>query len=588
MTRQKQVPEHVLAAYVVFEGFYNHDIKSSRDILARFLRYVLLQKKVRDFTLTDLETWLSDEFGFQIPEAVVESALNALRRQIPIERANDVYHIQGTLEDFVDPAEEQKIQQETEATQDVLDLLEKHLAQKGRVAYRRAQIVEELNRFLMDEESGDAELSLQINSFIWNLKNKSEQWYQQIASMRTGCILLHGISYDLDHVKMHDGKLTLFLATEILFDIEDLNEIVRKHVADDFMQLVHEYNRPERRIILRYFTSTKEEVHSFFFKAEHLLRQGATGTAFGSAMKKILEGCEKPSDVVEKEERFWGDLHRLGIDEDSFDYYTKELEPYNLEMVQEDPEDEKPVRYLSNINKLRRGKQAEDYIAAGALLLTTSSRALRREENQPGKRNVPLAVHIGTFTQYLWFRLRKGYDVKMGPQWFDAGIKAKILLSEAIQHNINAVYEEAKKKFEAGEMKMEEIQQIILTLRKYDVSPEQLTEEHADAMIHLDEATVRRSIEEQQQKEQALARAREELEEEKQKRRESEAERDALVAEKKQQAVRERMQAQQKEEQRKRMRQKIWFWAKKAGKIAFGLSIAVAAIRCLSPEGRNT
>ena len=113
--------------------------------------------------------------------------------------------------------------------------------------------------------------------------------------------------------------------------------------------------------------------------------------------------------------------------EDTTDYYADGLEIYNWESVESEQEDRKHLEYLSNVNKLRRGRRSKDYIASGALLLTEASRALKLSDmNNSDKVMAPLAVRIGSFTRYLWHRLSKGYGTKMNPQWFDASVKAKI------------------------------------------------------------------------------------------------------------------------------------------------------------------
>ena len=551
---QVQAPEHILAAYVVYKNFYDHDAKSnSRDILARFIKYILTEKRVRAFTLINMEEWIRDEFGFRIPEAVVKSAINSLKKAGLLTLDEGQYRLAVDPAECMDASDEEKIQKETNAAKGILDLLEKHLARDGwNKKYDRLEIFEELNRFLMDEEPRHADLGIQISSFVLALEERDPNWYRQIASMRVGCILFNGISYNLDQVKIRDGKLKLFLATEILFDIAGLNGEVWKHVAEDFLDLVKSFNRDERHIILLYFASTRKEVDAYFGSAEMSVKTGTSGVVFKTAMRNILSGCSTPSEVQEKEVRFFNDLKRLGIEEDTTDYYADGLEIYNWESVESEQEDRKHLEYLSNVNKLRRGRRSKDYIASGALLLTEASRALKLSDmNNSDKVMAPLAVRIGSFTRYLWHRLSKGYGTKMNPQWFDASVKAKIILSEVINHNINTIYEKTKKAYQEGRIDQEEIKETIISLRSYDISPDNLTEERAEAGLELTEETIVRSLEERQLTDRKLRRASEELATEKMAREKMEAQIKALRAEKKQ-AEEEQKQQQLRDQNRRK------------------------------------
>lgn len=504
MIQKAQTSGQALAAYVVFKNFYDQEI-TSRDIIAKFIRYIFEKNHIRTFTLVQIEQYLREEFGFQIPEAVVKSALNAVRKEINISLDHEVYCVDNKTANPINNVDEEKIQHEIETINRLIVLLENYLKKQWvKNKFSRMQLIEELNCFMMDEESKNQDLSAKISAFILSLQEKSPEWYQQIASMRLGCILVNGLNYDLGSGKNNNDRLTLFLATEILFDVAGFNGKVWQNVAEDFFRLVKEYNRKEQHIILRYFDLTKQEVESYFHSAEMSLRNGSSGTNIKKAMRSILEGCKTPSDIVEKKTKFYMCMNQNGVRQDTFNYYAEGLETYNLETVKCESDDQKHLAYLSNINKLRRGRRSNDYIESRAILITGSRRAIQlSEENTPNKM-VPLAMRMGNITRYLWHCLYKGFGAKMNLKWFEASIKAKIILSEVINHNIGDIYNKAKEDFQAGVISENEIHQRIVFLRKHDISPDTITKEEAETGIELSEETVNRYIEEQQLIEQEL------------------------------------------------------------------------------------
>ncbi len=93
--------------------------------------------------------------------------------------------------------------------------------------------------------------------------------------------------------------LTLFLDTEILFDIAGLNGTLFKALADDFLNLVNVANRERRMINLKYFLKVSDDIDQFYGRAERIV-SGHSDVNFSQAMIAIVDGCQTVSDVSDK------------------------------------------------------------------------------------------------------------------------------------------------------------------------------------------------------------------------------------------------------------------------------------------------
>lgn len=160
MIQKAQTSGQALAAYVVFKNFYDQEI-TSRDIIAKFIRYIFEKNHIRTFTLVQIEQYLREEFGFQIPEAVVKSALNAVRKEINISLDHEVYCVDNKTANPINNVDEEKIQHEIETINRLIVLLENYLKKQWvKNKFSRMQLIEELNCFMMDEESKNQDLSI--------------------------------------------------------------------------------------------------------------------------------------------------------------------------------------------------------------------------------------------------------------------------------------------------------------------------------------------------------------------------------------------------------------------------------------------
>ena len=79
----------ILASYATFKELYNSKkYRSPYQILLEFIRYIIDSKHLFEFTSTDIQGYLKDEFGFNLPLAVIRTSLRSLEG---FERNHQIY-----------------------------------------------------------------------------------------------------------------------------------------------------------------------------------------------------------------------------------------------------------------------------------------------------------------------------------------------------------------------------------------------------------------------------------------------------------------------------------------------------------------
>lgn len=134
------------------------------------------------------------------------------------------------------------------------------------------------------------------------------------------------------------------------------------------------------------------------------------------------------------------------------------------------------MRYLSHINKLRRGINCNGFERCGFVFLTATGRTLRLSSSVDFHKEgeVPLATSLDFLINKFWFRLNKGFGVNKSPRTVDMVLKAKQVLSSIISNRASVKYEEYKQKYEHNEITKEEFVALNSDLRSKLVCPEDI------------------------------------------------------------------------------------------------------------------
>jgi len=474
----------VLTSYATFKELYrSNKYKDPYQILSEFIRYIIVSRSLRQFAIADIKAYLEEEFGFIAPQAVISTStarISGLTFQNGQYRP-DLRKIKRNQE-FQDYQTKNK-----EQNQHLInELLEFTRTNYPDVRIEKGKLSQDLISFLLDESS-DNGCSQIIGDFV--LQNQDNKIIKSaLESVREGSILYSGLSYHLDEFDMNSEELTLFLDTEILFDIAGLHGELNKTLADDFLTLVDAANKNGKRIYLQYFYEVKKDVDNVYGAAERIVEENQV--TFDDAIKEIISGCSDATDVVEKKTKFYRNLHiDHGIRQDAKEnYYTPEDDQFNLEadmpgMPVADDSYYEGMKFCSHINKLRKGYQTQNYLDCKYLCVSNTrrvvevSRAICEQKKNPSsdERYCDYAVSLTRITNILWFLLNRGFGSKELPKNLDVVIKARLILSAYITQGVTEAFKEIKRKLDNKEITEEEAAGYTLALRRKHTLPEDIS-----------------------------------------------------------------------------------------------------------------
>lgn len=479
----------ILASYATFKELYNEGkYRSPYQILAEFIKYIVLTENTYSFSLVKMKQDLKRVFGFELPTAVIKTAVKGIDG-ITRETATSGYVVNN--KQLIENAEFASLRKETEVenlelSKLLLDYAHEHYSDQY---IREDALVQDFIAYLIDENSNTKNHDL-ISEFI--LKNSDDVRTQEsIESIRQGAVLYIGLNYNISETGSLGKDLTLYLDTEILFDLVGYNGGVYQSIAEDFIDLVRDANEGEHKIKLRYFTEVKNEIENFFDMAKDIV-VGRQIPNNKPAMKSIVNGCREETDVIEKCADFFLKLRtQYSIIEDPIEsYYLPSYDSYNLEGIRNDafPQDEETseaLTYVSHINKLRKGVRYKEYTESGYIFVTETSKVLDVSKNMIAllsAEDEKDAIHACGFAQnmsgisnILWYKLNKGFGRKDFPQSLDAVLKAKVVLAKHISQKVSKAYQELKKQYEEGSISKEIMAARMLALREKSEKPEDIS-----------------------------------------------------------------------------------------------------------------
>lgn len=475
-------PTSILASFSTMKSMVDaKQYQSPYQILAEFIQYIIAQNKLRSFTAIEMKNRLFEVFGFNVPEAVVRTTIRGLSF---VKTENGVHHVDNMGFDEVSSFEAKRAVAETNNTF-IIDLLISYIRDTDPSnTVLIDTLTQEFIAYLLDDQqtTNSGRYTDLISKFI--LKYESDERIQNsLTAIREGSIIYIGLNHNINETGSLRKPLTLFLGTEVLFSLHGYNGEVYKQLAQDLYNQVKTANIGTKRISLRYFSDVRKEIDDFFTSAENIV-DGKMLLFDTVAMKSIINGCATSGDVKIKKSDFYHSLqYSYGIVEDErTDYYGIDDEPYNLETLEIDPSMYLSIKYISHINKLRRGKIFPNDLDAEYLLVTNTGVTLsasREQVEQISKEHsldsvCDYAVSVERFTNILWYKLGNGLGGKEYPTNVNTVIKARMLLASKISHNISKLYAETKAQYRSGEITDEQLVSRIITLRKKPTTPEEL------------------------------------------------------------------------------------------------------------------
>ena len=476
----------VLASFSTLKSLNDsNNYQNSYQILSEFIGYIINTQNLYTFTAVEMKNQLSAVFGFDIPEAVVKTA----SKNLPAERNNGVFVVDKERFVYKSTLTDSKREAET-ANLDIIYKLGKFIQEKRPDdTINQEQITKALIAFLIDDQNKHELYFDEISEFI--LKNESDHSMQNsLDAIREGSIIYIGINYNINETGSIKKNLTLFLDTEVLFSLYGYNGEIFQKIAFDFIKQVQNANSKGKKIHLRYFHDVKREIDSFFNKAKDIVK-GKSRLIDRAAMNAIVKNCKSESDVKIKQSDFFHVLQTTyGIIEDEkTDYYSDDLNQFNLESIEvSDEQEAESWKFVSHINKLRKGQIFNDNTESEFLLITNTNNTIKASQEQSKKIKeekqleclCDYAVSMERITNILWYKLGYGFGKKDYPNNVSAILKARIVLAASITHSIGQIYNETLEEYKKGAITKDQVAARIITLRKKPLLPEDLEGETID------------------------------------------------------------------------------------------------------------
>ena len=484
----------ILASYVTFKELYNEGkYRSPYQILGEFIKFIVVTEHNYSFSLFDMKNHLKRVFGFELPTAVIKTSIKGISGINKMPNSADYVVNEKQIAENEGFSEFRK-----EAEKDNSKLSEMLIAfakQRNSEEYIAKEVlIQDFIAYLIDEHSDTKHHDLISEFILFYAENQDVM--RGIESIRQGAVLYTGLNYNISETGSLRKNLVLYLDTEILFNLAGYNGEVYKSIAKDFIGLVNDANSGEKKIKLYYFKEVHDEIDRFFSTAEAIV-EGKQLQNNKPAMKAICNGCESRSDVIEKQADLFHTLKmQYGINEDpNSTYYSQSLNSYNLEgmkfeNIPDDVDTEDALRYISHINKLRKGQQFKEYTEAEYLLITETRRALdiskaatdqlTSESERDSIRMCGFAQNMSGITNILWYKLNKGFGRKDYPQNLDAVLKAKIVIAKHVSQKAAIAYRDLKEKYDKGEISNEIMATRMMALREKNEKPEEIDIETAE------------------------------------------------------------------------------------------------------------
>lgn len=453
---------------------------SAYQLLSEFMHYVIYTESLYSFSAIEMKKWLHTIFGFEIPEAVVVTAARSLSY---LTRQDGIYTVNQS--EFVpDKTVAEAKQEEFDRNEVVIGELEKYiLKRKPEATINQEQLTRDIIAFLID---GSIKSSGQyfdlISEFVIKKENDSDV-QDFLKRIREGSVLYIGLTYNINETGSFTKQLTLFLDTEILFSLVGYNGEIYRTLADDFLTQVKNANLNGEKIKLTYFPEIEKEIDDFFATATSIV-EGKTLASSKPAMMAITNGCQTTADVEVKKSDFYYELKCRGIHIDKRDnYYSEDNKPFNLESIEySNPKDQESWRYISHVNKLRKGQLYPNNIEAEYLFVTATSNTIRISREYSDKLKIErdtehmcdFAVSLNRITNLIWYKLGNGFGKKEYPSNVSAILKARMALASSITHNVERVFSDTKEQFKNGQITAEQLAARIITLRNKPTLPEEI------------------------------------------------------------------------------------------------------------------
>ena len=429
-----------IASFAVLKALNDAKIyKSPYQLLGNFIGYIIVSDKLYVFGLAEMRLKLTEYFGFNVPDVVIKSSLKTLKY---VSKNNNTYSVDMSGYSNKEQFSSLKTEAESKYADIINSIIE--FVKETHPDTNKEKVVRAVIAYLISD-TPSTDYREEIGKFIISKEN-DEELQKFLNAVREGAILYLGINHNIGEQGSLKHELTLYLDTEILFDLLGYNGSVYETLANDFYNLVKK-GRRTGKINLKYFPHVKAEIKRFFRSAERIVDGIGYLDDERPAMKHIVNGCRTSADVRIKMADFFSGLQAMSVFEDeTSNFDSDELERYNIENPDYSSEREiEGWKSVSYINKLRRG-QIYDFELDSQYIIVTDSRNMleisnekadKDKESHNGHQSAQYAISLNYATNLLWYKLDGGFGGEQFPSNTELLLRSRIVLSDNIRKQIN-------------------------------------------------------------------------------------------------------------------------------------------------------
>lgn len=451
------------SALALFRSLYKAQKGDVYTIIERFILVGVKSRGLMSFTREEIVTLLKESFNLDIPFSVISKCIIAYQDVFQYKAGK--YIVINPMDSEIDQiiSEMNEIEGYKESVvNELVSFVEKKQNTKLTTA-ERAELTQYFFDFVIDKDrQAEGSDRLLITQFII-CKEKDECFQYFINSIKEGMVIYKGIRYsDAPDDTSWETNTDFFLDEEYLFSAYGMNGSFYEKCFMEFYNFVEEINNASKmkggrnRIRLFYFRETKEDVNAYFAQAVRIRRMVERYNYPKTAMDTILNECKEDVDVERYKTNFYRKLKEMHIEEypdeidlrrhNEFIFENSGFEEAKDKHFQTDQISEVNdyIKIADYINILREGKRSYPLEKCRYMFLSDGnlpnelSRFIREfySEKRPY-----VITHMGTFTELMWFKLRKGVVGTDSSASISVVNKAKTVVSGLLYDNLKKQYD---------------------------------------------------------------------------------------------------------------------------------------------------
>lgn len=491
-----------MAALAVFRTLYDRK-KNIYDVIAEFAKLDIAQYNRQSFFTHEMAGWLNEAYGMNVPDAVVERVIARLKF-VTRDVASRKYIVDNS--DVAIKGVEglkSEMQDADAARQMLIEALVRYAEErKGENLgeEEREQLSKDFYSFVIDTAAVGAKYGDTISSFVVSI-SKDEAMRNAMNAVRQGVIVYEGLSYSTTgygQIDALDQPITLYLDTEVVFDMMGFNGELHRKVFDEFYAYAQQINHRNKKdtIRFRYFDETYKDIENYFASAEAVVRRESQLDFSRPAMRYITGRCHESYQVAELKGELYAQLAKRDVTRDGQDdycdsgnaQYTIEsndaIEKYSGEY--DAGSVSRTLHLLSCISIKRKGRSPKTFRNIGHVLVTRKTLAFRLSKDREvtiGK-SLPLAMDMFGLTNQFWMALNKGIAIDSNlPTSFDVVTKARMALGAIISETVSNQFKKIQEDHRNNNLSDEDYKRNIAFLSKQCVSPERITADNVESLV---------------------------------------------------------------------------------------------------------